>query len=361
MLQVQSIDTYNNKVTFSDVGSGETFKASSVGTLSSLSDTGNYTGGAVNSSLQVAQLTVDGMNYDFAMVPGSPAYIVSTATSTGQPTANVITQKGAEVAFNPSFATVSGTGNAMLLNVTEGGQYTQDKAGAGAGSIALNVNRQGYAPSSGKAFVSVAPVATGSLGSGTEQSNSDLTDYVDSWGTFVQVNTNSNSGWAKLYFPDRAMRANVYLAPQSAGTTVTGGEGSTMSQQVQKINVGAAVLDSEADSMVGHANLLVVGGPCANTVAAALMGNPAAGHCADGFEPGKGMIKVFDNNGYESILVAGYESAETRLASQVLANYQDHKAELQGTEVIVEQTSANTVSITAPAVSSGNATGNSTA
>jgi hypothetical protein len=355
IMQVQSIDTYNNRTTFSDVGSGETFKATSIGTVSTSSTTGYYNATG-NSGLQVVQLTVDGQTYDFAMVPASTPYLISTSSSTGQPTNVLLTQHGAKLTLDPnSNLTTSSSGDtAAVLTLEEGGLYTQDKAGQGASNLTLNAKLNGYNPGSGKAFTVATPtLGSGTLGTGTEQSNTDLTDYVDPWGTFVQQNTNSNSAWQKVYFPDMAMRANVYLAPESATTSTSGGEGSVTTQTVQRINVGAALLDSEADSLVGTTNLIVVGGPCANTVAAALMGNPA--QCNAGFEPGKGMIKVFDQSGHESILVAGYEAAETRLASQVLANYDQYRAQLQGQEVVVEGTSLSSVQISAPAASNSTA------
>ena len=82
----------------------------------------------------------------------------------------------------------------------------------------------------------------------------------------------------------------------------------------------------------GSANMIVVGGPCANTVAAEVMGNPT--NCAEGFSPGKAMIKSVETGSKVAILVAGYEAQETMGASYVLANYGDYAA-FQGEEVEV--------------------------
>ncbi|MFH1395823.1 MAG: hypothetical protein ABIG93_00330, partial [archaeon] len=95
-------------------------------------------------------------------------------------------------------------------------------------------------------------------------------------------------------------------------------------------------------------NLVVVGGPCVNTVAAELMGNPA--DCTEGFTPGKSRVKLFTQaNGNVAMLVAGYSGADTRLAGKVIAHrYAD--ANFKGTEVEIEGTTYTDASIGAPTV-----------
>jgi hypothetical protein len=124
--------------------------------------------------------------------------------------------------------------------------------------------------------------------------------------------------------------------------TVTGG-GTVETTDVNPIAVGLAVLDTDAPA-VGTENLVVVGGPCANTVAAELMGNPE--NCAEGFEPGKATIKLFATQ--NALLVAGYEAQETLGASYVLADYEDY--DLTGTEVevVVADLSSITVNPVVP-------------
>ncbi len=97
--------------------------------------------------------------------------------------------------------------------------------------------------------------------------------------------------------------------------------------------VDATKLDSEVADAKAQ-NLVVVGGPCVNTVAAQLLGNPA--DCTEGFTPGKARVKLFEQaNGNVAMLVAGYSGADTRLAGKVIAN---RAGELSGNEVVVEGT-----------------------
>lgn len=108
--------------------------------------------------------------------------------------------------------------------------------------------------------------------------------------------------------------------------------------------VDATKLDSEVASVKAQ-NLVVVGGPCVNTVAAELMGSPT--DCTAGFTPGKAMVKLFEHaNGNVAMLVAGYSGADTRLAGKVIAH---RWAELSGTEVEVEGTTYSDATISKPA------------
>ena len=75
------------------------------------------------------------------------------------------------------------------------------------------------------------------------------------------------------------------------------------------------------------------------------MGNPA--NCAEGFEPGKAMLKLFENGGNVALLVAGADALDTRRAARVLANHQDY--DLSGDEVLVTGTSLTDINVQAVA------------
>jgi len=90
-------------------------------------------------------------------------------------------------------------------------------------------------------------------------------------------------------------------------------------------------------------NAIVVGGPCANSAAAQLMGNPE--DCTAGFEAGKAMIKLFENSGNVALLVAGFDALDTRRAARVLADHGDYA--LSGMEAEVTGTSLTDISVRA--------------
>jgi hypothetical protein len=130
-------------------------------------------------------------------------------------------------------------------------------------------------------------------------------------------------------------KVNVVIKSKEGAVTSSG----TTADKVNPIPVGMGVLDK--DATVGAENLIVVGGPCANTIAAELLGNPDP--CGEGFEQGKAMIKAFDSDDKVSILVAGYEAMESQGACRVLANYEDY--DLEGDEMEVTVTSLSNLEV----------------
>ena len=155
--------------------------------------------------------------------------------------------------------------------------------------------------------------------------------------TETNPDTSSDPNTLTLSVPSGQRFAQVFVTLGDV-TASAGGAGSA--QRVNPIAVGLAVLDSNAPA-IGSDNLIVVGGPCANTVAAELLGNPE--QCGADFEPGKAVIKSWDKNGKVAILVAGYEATETLGASRVLAAYSTY--DLKGTEVEVVVADLNSISV----------------
>ena len=86
---------------------------------------------------------------------------------------------------------------------------------------------------------------------------------------------------------------------------------------MQPIQLGAAMLASEV-SNVANFNAIVIGGPCANPIAATLLGNPEP--CWESVSVNKAIIKLIEQgNGNVALLVNGREAVDTRRASRALA------------------------------------------
>ncbi len=102
-----------------------------------------------------------------------------------------------------------------------------------------------------------------------------------------------------------------------------------------------AILDTEVEDLESR-NYIVVGGPCINSAAARLMGWPE--NCMEGFELGKGFIRMYEfDNGNHAILAAGTLAIDTRRVTSVLANYDDYA--FSGKEMIVTGLSISDVII----------------
>ena len=159
-----------------------------------------------------------------------------------------------------------------------------------------------------------------------------------SMGGKLTYSTPSSSPYEFTYaYPENQVLPQVYVT--SGATTTDSTTGGTWTPVAI---VDATKLDSEVADFKAQ-NLIVVGGPCVNTVAASLLGNPAS--CADGFTAGKAKVKLFENGASVAMLVAGYTGEDTRLAGKVIAN---RWKEMKGTEVEVEGTTYTDAKVGAP-------------
>ncbi len=167
--------------------------------------------------------------------------------------------------------------------------------------------------------------------------------YYGVYGTYDY--TNSDQPTLTLVVPQNQAQALVYVT-SGATTDSSSTTGGLVTEVVQKIDVGAVKLASEVTSSAGS-NLILVGGPCANSVARQVMGVTQA-NCAEGFEAGKAMIKLYEHApGKVAMVVAGFNAVDTRRAAQVVANYKDYTTSLNGAEVEVT-TVTSTPTVAAP-------------
>jgi len=165
--------------------------------------------------------------------------------------------------------------------------------------------------------------------------------------TEVYYDTDPDQDEVKYIYHGAETYANIYVAEVDSRISASGSSGTA----VCKVSVPAALLASEVAS-VSAQNLIVVGGPCANSASAEVMG--VAGtvpECLAGFEEGKAMIKLYlyeGSTGKVAMLVAGMSAMDTRRASRVLKEYEDYS--LSGDEVEVAGTSLTDISVSAPVV-----------
>ena len=132
---------------------------------------------------------------------------------------------------------------------------------------------------------------------------------------------------------------------QKKKTIVRQGCGEYEVNELVRVGVGATKLASKLKGKEKTENLIIVGGACANSVAAFLYGYPE--DCTQGYEYGKAKIKLFDHkNGKYALLVAGLTEEDTRAAAQVVANYKEYKDAFVGDELLVTDTSLSKPKVT---------------
>lgn len=178
----------------------------------------------------------------------------------------------------------------------------------------------------------------------TTESDDDLTHTITSFGAYVAVDDPSNTPASlDIAYPEGQVGAQVFVVAGAFERT-EGAAGSVTRDVVNPLGVGIAVLDK--DVTLGEDNMIIVGGPCANTVAFDFLGQPA--NCGEGFEAGKATIMAKEVSGNVAILVAGYESQETLGASYVLADYATYLADVEGSEVEVIASDLNNLQVMTP-------------
>jgi hypothetical protein len=148
---------------------------------------------------------------------------------------------------------------------------------------------------------------------------------TDGGNVVVSPSAYSGSDIVKVKVPAQVLTAKLYVGKLGSGTT--GSSVSYASYPSIPITSAVAKLDTEITATEKAKNLVVVGGPCVNSVAAAALGvtYPACG-ASSTIPEGKGLIKVVaspytEGTGKVVIVVAGWEAVNTRTATSVLQLY----------------------------------------
>jgi len=128
------------------------------------------------------------------------------------------------------------------------------------------------------------------------------------------------------------------------------GDAAATSDSIGSIDVAGimGITDTALASEIADStreNLIAVGGPCANAVAAEMLGNPEP--CTKGFTAGEGIIKVIEPTpgGNVQVIVAGYSALDTRRTARAIARYEDFEELLWVREVIVSGSELDDVTI----------------
>jgi hypothetical protein len=141
------------------------------------------------------------------------------------------------------------------------------------------------------------------------QSDSDITESVDWYGSLVTEDSNTASQKiVTISVPGEQAYANIYVSEGSV---------SLVSE------VGTLVATDAETAKITGKNLIVVGGSCINSVAASLLGGAACGEAftaKTGVSAGQFLLQSFAREGKVALLVAGYDATDTTKAATYLVN-----------------------------------------
>lgn len=303
--------------------------------------------------------TIDGALWDAAMTIelGAVGDITLTLTSAGNiTTTNIdLTSDAPETPTGVTFELGSGDPAHMLNEY--GVVFTEDNDDESAVDQVLSMNISADTTDEEIQFKDiVVSGGTAAWDTSNLQESEDNDDYeygATVAGTIWKYDEEDDNDFM-ITFTEEQGYGNVFISPVGAEISsgaATDGETITVTTTTP-IPVGTAKLASEIADVTA-VNAIVVGGPCANAAAATLTG--VAGtipECLAGLEmaSGEAIIKLYQNGGKVSLLVAGATADDTRRACRVLANADQYAAQLSGMEVKVTGTTMTDITVSAPTV-----------
>ncbi|MBU4242501.1 MAG: hypothetical protein KKF52_04690, partial [Nanoarchaeota archaeon] len=150
-------------------------------------------------------------------------------------------------------------------------------------------------------------------------------DHRTSYGiVIVDPKGSSSSDKVKLLVPGDQVMANVVIKGSSA--TVTSGSTSYVPTKISPVYMKASEVSDPT-----MFNLIVVGGPCANSLAASVFDMS----CDDwSFEEGEAVVKLVDNGNKVAMLVAGTTALDTQRAGKAVASSENYA--FSGSEKMVK-------------------------
>lgn len=192
------------------------------------------------------------------------------------------------------------------------------------------------------------------LSARSPEGDSDLSIFYTSMGARIeQRKESSGPDSLKIAYPKTQKVPLVYFTASGAtvGTSTAGSE----NVNINRIEVGAAKLDSEVSNVEAQ-NVISIGGPCVNAITAELAG-VAKGTCgmagadAISLRENKAVLKLLDQTGGKvALIVAGWRAEDTRRACMVLSNYQDKELSGKIMEVSGTSMTLSEISVGAPVV-----------
>ncbi|MBW3019050.1 hypothetical protein KY329_02610 [Candidatus Woesearchaeota archaeon] len=175
------------------------------------------------------------------------------------------------------------------------------------------------------------------------EENEDLQQGLSGYGVFAELYDPASNDQAEdltIEYPLTERGARVFV---TGGVVQVSEVGTGIGEVLQPIQIGAAKLASEIADITQW-NAVVVGGPCANPIAAELLGNPEP--CWESVPENKAIVKLFEHaNGNVAVLVNGRTALNTRMASRALAT--GEVAKVDGMEAQVTGTSLNDITVAA--------------
>jgi hypothetical protein len=198
----------------------------------------------------------------------------------------------------------------------------------------IKINTPSWSATGGSGQTDFGPVAK-------SDDDDDTQYYYTYYGSLVEYDSNDERDLTIMH-PEEQLVVDAFIAESSASASTTDGSSGdcVISTTLNPIPSTVNKFDTEI-SNPGAQNLISVGGPCANSVSSALLGNPEV--CYEGFEEGKALLKLVESGNNVALVVAGGTGRDTQLASRILQEYEDYS--LSGMEMVATTVSESGLSV----------------
>jgi len=329
VLRYDNIDVTNRQLTFTDLGTGTREVSYDSATFLAELVVGGVTyrvgvANAVGVVVAPGNLVID-LNADGAIVNCTEAIIGIQGEGLidlGRELTPTVVLNNASVPANESWCPTNTTSPQTWANVTlRTMQKEFDEAGVDE-VIQINVTQR----LNNEVGINDVLALSGIYFSGLVdlEENNDIEQALSGYGVFFELFNPQNGEEAEdltIEYPLSQRGARVFVTGGVVSTTSIAGGGV---ERVQPIQIGAAKLATEV-SDVSMYNAIVVGGPCANPIAATLLGNPEP--CYESVGQNEAIVKLFEHsNGNVALLVNGRTALNTRMGARAIATGEIIKA-----------------------------------
>ena len=346
VLRYDSVDTTNNKLTFTDLGTGTRDVTFDNTTRLSEMVVGGVVYNIYVDTLQPYNISVD-MNGDgvtngeeaFIGIQGDGVLDLGANNTNASVTISTISRRseGPLACVAPPPVGATGTHAAMATNltlITLSKEFDQASVNENI-TLEITGNRTN-ANTIGIKSLGLKNVTGTFFGLLTLEENEDLQQALTGYGVFFEEFVPTGGTEAEsmtIEYPLSQRGAEVYVTGGAIQTSVSE---AGFSDKINPIPTTVNLQDSDVDDVTKY-NAIVVGGPCANKVANALMGSPEP--CWKDFSEGKALVKAFEHdNGNVALLVAGFGAKDTKRATVAVATGElkdvaSAEAEVSGTSM----------------------------
>jgi S-layer protein (TIGR01564 family) len=174
-----------------------------------------------------------------------------------------------------------------------------------------------------------SPVFSYTEKSDTRPGNTDVTRYVDLWGTFAELDTGGDQDRINIYYPDEQVYGTLVVLDKDASVSVGGTTGGGTIRSSVPVTQALAKLDNEVSAADRNGkHLILVGGPYANALVEELAtATPSKTWTRaqwDAKGAGSAIVQLVDNafvSGRSALVVSGYTADDTRAVTTVLQNF----------------------------------------